>query len=406
MKAVSSLSIDRWHPNKQGACAVSIRVTFQGKRRYYNTGVQLSNENFDQIMNAKRRNKVDNEVYQKITKLEVKAHDVIKSLPAFSFEKFERIFLENEGAVDSVTSAFNDYIKELKAEGRIGTAVSYDNAKVSFNKFQPGLTFSDITKSLLTQYEKWMLDNGKSKATIGIYTRSLRTIFNRANIDRSLYPFGDGRDKYSIPSGRNFKKALSIEEIAQIFNYKPAPGSAEEMAKDYWIFVYLCNGLNIKDLCRLKRKDIDGNVLTYERAKTSRSKRGADKIVISLKPEAKTIITKWGQHSISPYNYLFPHLNKSMSPEIERAVIQQLIKLINKNMKGIARKLSIEKPITTYYARHSFATILKRSGASTEFISEALGHSDMKTTKNYLASFEAEAIHKTTDALTAFPKAN
>lgn len=406
MTAVSRLFIDHWHPNKKGECVISIRVTFKGKRRYYNTGIQLSNERYAQIMNAKRRNKEDNEIYQALSKLEVKAHDTIKSLPAFSFEKFERIFLENEGAVDNVTSAFNDYIKELKAEGRIGTAVSYDNAKVSLNKFKPGLTFSDITKSQLLQYEKWMLEEGKSKATIGIYTRSLRTIFNRANIDRSLYPFGDGRDKYSIPSGRNFKKALTIEEIAQIFNYKPAPGSVEEMAKDYWIFVYLCNGLNVKDLCRLKRKDINGNVLTYERAKTSRSKRGADKIVISLKPEARAIIAKWGQRSISPDNYLFPHLNKSMSPEIERAVIQQLIKLINKNMKGIARKLSIDKPITTYYARHSFATILKRSGASTEFISEALGHSDLKTTKNYLASFEAEAIHKTTDALTAFPKAN
>lgn len=398
--------IDHWHPNKQGECVISIRVTFQGKRRYYNTDIRLSHENFDRIMNAKRRNKDDNEVYQKLTKLEVKAHDVIKSLPAFSFEKFERIFLENECAVDSITSAFNGYIKELRSEGRIGTAVSYDNAKVSLNKFKPGLTFSDITKSQLLQYEKWMLDEGKSKATIGIYTRSLRTIFNRANLDRSLYPFGDGRDKYSIPSGRNFKKALTIEEIAQIFNYKPTPGSAEDMAKDYWIFVYLCNGLNIKDLCRLKRKDIDGNVLTYERAKTSRSKRGADKIVISLKPEAKVIIAKWGQRSINPDNYLFPHLNKSMSPEYERALIQQLIKLINKNMKAIARNLNIDKPITTYYARHSFATILKRSGASTEFISEALGHSDLKTTKNYLASFEAEAIHRTTDALTAFPQTN
>lgn len=57
-------------------------------------------------------------------------------------------------------------------------------------------------------------------------------------------------------------------------------------------------------------------------------------------------------------------------------------------MKRIAKELDIIKPITTYYARHSFATILKRSGASTEFISDALGHSDLKTTKNYLAGFE------------------
>jgi site-specific recombinase XerD len=45
-------------------------------------------------------------------------------------------------------------------------------------------------------------------------------------------------------------------------------------------------------------------------------------------------------------------------------------------------------PLTTYVARHSFATILKRSGAPTEFISESLGHKDLRTTENYLDGFE------------------
>jgi site-specific recombinase XerD len=71
-------------------------------------------------------------------------------------------------------------------------------------------------------------------------------------------------------------------------------------------------------------------------------------------------------------------------------------------MKRIAKNLEINKEVTTYFARHSFATVLRNSGASMEFISEALGHSDMKTTKSYLAGFEQETIHKTTDALTAF----
>jgi integrase/recombinase XerD len=93
-----------------------------------------------------------------------------------------------------------------------------------------------------------------------------------------------------------------------------------------------------------------------------------------------------------------------MTAEREREVIQQVTKTINKYMKRIAKELEINKPITTYWARHSFSTVLKRSGASIEFISEALGHSDSKTTRKYLDSFENEAIHKTTNALTAFAK--
>ena len=71
-------------------------------------------------------------------------------------------------------------------------------------------------------------------------------------------------------------------------------------------------------------------------------------------------------------------------------------------MKSIAQQLNITNEVTTYAARHSFATILQRSGASTEFISEALGHSNVKTTQNYLAGFEDETKKETTKALTAF----
>ena len=57
-------------------------------------------------------------------------------------------------------------------------------------------------------------------------------------------------------------------------------------------------------------------------------------------------------------------------------------------MKNIGNDLGINIKLTTYSARHSFATALKRSGAPTEFISESLGHKDLKTTENYLDSFE------------------
>src|SRR4029078_2236845 len=143
----------------------------------------------------------------------------------------------------------------------------------------------------------------------------LRTIFNRAKVDKALYPFG--KNKYVIPSGRYIKKSLTIEEIASIFNYQPKRGSAEEMARDYWIFIYLCNGLNVKDLCLLKRKNIDGDVIQYERAKTKRSDNENEKIVVSLKPEAKAIISKWGQPSINPESYVFPHLHKGLTAENE-----------------------------------------------------------------------------------------
>lgn len=399
--ANASVFIDRYHPQKDGKCKISIRITHNRNRRYYPTNIALIASEFDRIMLAKRRNDEDRNLYLKIDSFIHKANEVLSKLTVFTFTKFEEIYLNNRDADESIKAGFEKYIEELKQERRIGTAVSYDNAIKSIESFKEGLKYADITKQFLKKYEKFMIDSGKSKTTVGIYLRSLRTILNRAKIDPALYPFGDAKDKYSIPAGRNVKKALSFEEIKKIYHYQAPEGSMKQKAKDFWIFIYLCNGINVKDFCLLKYKDINEDTLTYERAKTMRSKKENVKIKVSLKAEAKAIIKKYGQHSINSDTYIFPYLQKGMTPERERQIYQQLTKIINKYMKEIAKELEINKEVTTYFARHSFATVLKNSGASMEFISEALGHSDMKTTKSYLQGFEEEIIHKTTDVLTA-----
>jgi integrase/recombinase XerD len=393
--------IDKYHPQKDGKCNLTIRVTHQRKKKYYPTGMAIDATDFDRIMTAKRRSAEDAATYNKIRLFVTKAMNSIEAMPIFTFGIFEDIYLQNREAADSVYFGFEKYIKELRIESRIGTASSYEVAKKSLEKFKPSLKYADVTKTFLTQYENWMLAEGRSKTTVGIYLRSLRTIFNRATIDKSLYPFGEGKGKYSIPTGKNIKKALTLNEISKIFNYPAPERSTQEMAKDYWIFIYLCNGLNVKDLCLLKRKNITGNVLKFVRAKTKR-KKDAEEITVSIKPAAKEVLNKWGVLSLNPESYVFPHLEKGMTAEREREVIKQLTKTINKHMKQIAKDLELDKVVTTYFARHSFATILKNAGVSMEFISEALGHSDMKTTKSYLAGFEVEQIHTTTDALTNF----
>lgn len=394
--------LDTRRKKQNGLYPVKVRVTHNRVQKYYPTSLELTEAEFKKAINAKRKTETERALYNKIHAFESKAVMVAEKLKVFTFSKFEEMYFENRDAADSVSFAFDKYIDELKEENRIGTAVSYECAKGSINIFRKNLKFADITPALLKKYENWMMTNNKSRTTVGIYLRSLRTIFNRANIDKSLYPFGEGKNKYSIPTGKNIKKALTLEEISKIFHYEAPEKSMADMAKDYWIFIYLCNGLNVKDLCLLKHKNIQGNVLYYERAKTKRSKNTGEVITVSLKPQAKAIISKWGQLSVSPETYIFPHLLKGMTAETERKTIQQVTKNINKYMKRIAKETGINKEVTTYFARHSFATVLRNSGASTEFISEALGHSSMKTTKSYLAGFEQDTIHKTTDVLTSF----
>lgn len=120
-----------------------------------------------------------------------------------------------------------------------------------------------------------MVGNGNSITTVGIYLRYLRTLINNAiaegSLSREHYPFG--KRKYDIPAADNIKKALTLKDIAAIYYYQPEAGTYADMAKDYWIFMYPCNGINVKDLCLLKYENLKENVLEFRRAKTVRTKK-------------------------------------------------------------------------------------------------------------------------------------
>lgn len=406
-KAEASIYLDKSRPKKNGKCSVKIKITHNRKRKYFSTGIDLTLEDFEQTFFGKRRTASQKVVKAKVEYFEKKATDVINNLNVFSFDAFEVQFLDQRNTANSVSFAFDKYISNLKLENRIGTAVSYQCAKNSIENFNKNLTFAEVTPTFLKKYENWMLENGNSCSTIGIYLRSLRAIYNLQNIDKSVYPFGGGKNKYAIPTSKNTKKALTIQEIGKIYNYEAEPNSTKEMAKDYWLFLYLCNGMNIKDFCLLKWENINENMLTYKRAKTERSQKESKKISVALKPESIEIIKKWGQPSINKDAYIFPHVNKKMNAVQKRSTYQSLTKIINKYVKQIAKEAGINKNVTTYFARHSFATVLKRSGAKIEMISELLGHSSVGVTESYLDSFEKEQIQKETDVLTTgFRKAN
>lgn len=406
-KAEARIYLDSKRPKKSGECSVKIRISFNRVRRYFSTGIYLTINDFDSITQGKRRTQEQKEKQIKLNYFLTKANKIIDHLSVFTFSSFEEQFLEQRNVQNSVSFAFDKYISELKQESRLGTAVSYECAKNSLESFQKNFTFAEVSLKFLTKYEKWMLDTGKSVTTIGIYLRSLRAIYNQQNIDVSVYPFGESKNKYSIPTSKNIKKALTLEEISKIYNYKAEPESTTEMARDYWMFLYLCNGMNVKDFCLLKWKNIDGEMLNYNRAKTERSKKESKLISVALKDETWDIIKKWGQPSISKEAYIFPHLRNKMDDLSKRKVYQQLTKTINKYVKRVAKEVGIDKNVTSYFARHSFATVLKRSGTGVELISELLGHSSVNITESYLDSFEKEHIQKETDVLTqGFNKAN
>jgi integrase/recombinase XerD len=399
----TSIFYNKYKERPDGKCPVSIRVTYQRKKKYYPTIYQFTLDEWER-MNGSRPRKTLKEALIKLQKKEQDAIKIIKELSMFSWEAFEKKYLAPTD-IKSLVSALNNYAVDLRKNKQIGNAVTYECAANSISNFKD-VKLYDVTPDFLKKYDLWMLENGRSLATIGIYARCIRSVINKAisanDVLSDSYPFGlEKNNKYEIPTGGNTKKALPLADIARIYNYEAKPGSSLEMARDFWFFIYYCNGLNTKDICLLRYKDIKGEMLEFKRAKTARTKRNSLAIRVPLLEDVKEIIGRWGQPKKSPETYIFPILKEGISAERERQLIQQFTHVINDHLKTIAKDLKFEN-LTTYVARHSFATVLKRSGKNVEFISEALGHSNIKTTQDYLAAFEDETKIEAAQDLIAF----
>ncbi len=298
---------------KGGSYPVKLRVIHDRVAKHYTTTFNLTRDEYSRLFEenpGKKFRKIRDDLYD----LRSRANKIIEKLPRFAFPVFERRLFQKSSEEADLLQAYDNYIGVLKLAGRVSTAVSYQCSANSLKSFRANLRFEDITVAFLQEYENWMLKNDASPTTIGIYLRSLRSVFNEAIADetiaRELYPFG--RRKYQIPTGKNTKKALSLTEIRKIFQYEPAH-EGEAKAKAFWLFSYLCNGINMKDIARLRKKDVDGDFISLIRAKTQRATRSNPKpIKIHLIEEAKRIINVLGTKNKDQEAYLFPILEQNV----------------------------------------------------------------------------------------------
>ena len=395
LKPTYQIVLDTRRLKKDKTYPVKLRITFNRTPKYYNTGYSYSSSDFNSIMGSKPRGTLKERKLE-LNAIEKRARDIIEETKnIFSFEIFEKKFRTNSNEYQNVYYVLQAYANELEKEERFKSASSHNLTIRSLKSFskKKKLSFHDITPKFLKSYQKFMLENGKSITTVGIYLRNYRTVLNKAIregiVKEELYPFGRG--KYIIPRGKNPKKSLTLKEIKIIYEYKPTPESTEHFCRDMWIFSYLCNGLNIKDIFSLKYKDIQTGKIYVKRAKTANSNSDSKIIDIIITDEIRTILETWGNKPKYIDNYVFPVLSNEFSALTKYKVINNKTSLINKNIKIIAKKLGIEQSVSTITARHSFATILKRSGVNTSYISDAMGHQNTKTTENYLAGFEDDA---------------
>jgi len=399
---ISSI-LDQRREMNGGTYPVKIRVTFKRERKYYSTGKNLSTEDWEKLSDTKSKKQISVRTDIQFSFDKVKNAVIqLERDDNFSFTALN-IYLGQSSVDNTLGIAFQAKIESLLSENRIGSYNYYSDTLKTIEDFAgKNIPFEYITVAWLKKFEKHLLDTGRNYTTIGMRCRAIRSIMNEALtsgiIREKQYPFGRG--KYEIPTGQGRKLALTLQQIKMLVTYSDG-SEATEHYRDLWFFSYLCNGINFADLVTLKYANIQNDEIYFTRAKTTNTSRVKKEICAIITPEMRTIMDKWGNANKNPDSYIFGFLNGDETPLQITKRVRDVISNCNRHLRKIGKAIGITG-LSTYTARHSYATVLKRSGANIAYISESLGHKDLKTTENYLASFEKEERVKNASFLTQF----
>lgn len=396
-KVSTSIVLFKKRAKNNGTFPVKLRVTYNRNQRYFGIDTkervyEFTPKEFEKITAPKPRGEYK-DIQLEFSIIEEKARKIIEKLPEFSFDNFKTLW-GIKGASSNIIAFYDEYYKMLDGEQK-QQKWNYHNMKKILTEFfgkEKYIDFRELTPAKLEKLEKWMLDSGRKISTTATYIGTIRTMFRQAiekqAISEEIYPFGKG--KYTISQVFPCKRALETKEIKAIYKYKAKPFSEADFARDFWVFSYIGNGMNMADICRLKYKNIGKEAFSFIRNKTKEKNKNYRAVTVPITDDISQIIEKWGNKDKSPENYVFPFLRDGQTEnQIQSAVKYRIVKL-NKGLETVCNDLGIEKHLTSYSARHSFATTLKRSQISTEYISESLGHANLDITKRYLDSFENE----------------
>ncbi len=377
-----------------GSHPLMIRVCKDGKKKYQSLGISVLPQFWDFEKNRPRRNCPNKAQIEKLIadKSREYAEQIIefqtesKSFTASSLiDKVNRPLLKH-----TVGDVFLMQIDVLKRQNRTGYAMSHLEVYNSLVKFNGHLDiyFSDIDVAWLREYESTLRADGIAENTIGRRLRTLRAVFNVAieqNIVKAdYYPFK--AYKVSKLHQATAKRAISKEDIEKVLHYK-SKNHYSCLAIDLFAFSYYMGGINFVDMAYLQVANIVDNRLVYTRKKTGKLIR------LPLQQKAMEVIKKYLSPFYDDTDYIFPILSDfHKTAQQQRNRIHKVITNVNKRLKEIGKALEIPIDLTSYVARHSFATVLKRAGVSTSIICESLGHSSEKVTQIYLDSFENSQI--------------
>ena len=296
-------------------------------------------------------------------------------------------------SLTSRLSFFNfmgETITKLRHDGRIRTSETYQYALNSFSRFRNNedVSIGAFSRELMESYDAYLQVRGLVPNSRSFHMRILRAVYNKAReqglTEASCNPFSHvytGVDKTT-------KRAVGIDTIKRIKDLDLTTGKPANYARDIFMLSFYMRGMSFIDLAYLKKSELSDGVVTYRRRKTGQ------KVTVRWTRKMQEILDKYPENETE---YLFPVItSRTANP---RNQYRNRHYVINRNLKTVAQKIGLQMPLTTYVARHSWASIAKSMGISISVISEGLGHDNEQTTRIYLASLDTSAVDRANDII-------
>lgn len=386
-----------------GRHPIMLQLIHQGKVKRYSTGEACTADQWDKDA-GRVRSKVKGATSTNtaLGEIQTKVRTIVKRLVvhgSLGLDAFDANF-RNPRATEDVVGFLEDLERSFRAEGRVGYSITFRNAASALKRSNKGkpLRFADLTARRLEELERFLRAEGCTGGGIAAYMGRIRVAANLAIKEGLMaadqYPFETSQRRgYSMKrlKGEHNPRALTEADMAKLkaFPFDEAPHLAQSVR--LFLLSYYARGMNFRDMAHLKRSDVYDGRIYYRRAKTK------DAFAIPVSEALAEILDALEEHE-GPY--LLPILGREHRTERQQwHRVQKCLRKLNADLKEAAALVSIDANLTSYVARHTYATTLKRKGVDVGVISEALGHESTATTKAYLKRFGSDVLDVTDSLL-------
>ena len=275
-------------------------------------------------------------------------------------------------------------VGQLRQIGKIRTGERYTTVLNSFGRFRRNteVSWDEMDSDLMIEYETYLKSRGVCPNTSSYYMRGLRAIYNRA-VEKKMTVQRDPFKYVYTGIGKTVKRAVPLKVIRQIRDLDLALFSAMDFARDIFMFSFYTRGMSFIDMAYLKKKDLQNGILSYRRQKTGQQ------LFVKWEKPMQELIDKYDTFDTP---YLLSVIRNNGVDEWHQ--YQNAAHRINRNLKQIGKQIGLDIPLTTYVARHAWASIAQSKNIALSVISEALGHDSEQTTQIYLSSLDTSVVDK------------